>query len=476
MNGTKCLSCGDYNIYFKYILFTILFGILNNFLYGYNLYHPLFIPIKIFSEGAQKYLPNHYLIHAIFQYIGTFFFSFFYYRYEKYISTRDLKNKTSIFVKQESSAQIVLIHNVTDNNIEDKVLKTKNLYYQYIMITILWIIEEHLLLIYLFAFKDLDFWMLELLIITYISARMFKLQTYNHHKVAILFNIFPCILKIITIILSFNENNQNEGVSYTESASLVVFGISIYLVLITLRSYVNSKIKWFMDLQYISPNRLLMIFGLLGTIICSITCVITTIFKCKEYKIFGGSKDISDDICRVNNTHLINSTENYNTYFDNFLIYYSSIKNKSDFFKELFIIVAGMITYFYSQYNCLMVIKYLTPVYIIFSIPIYYFIQKIILIVNTLIQNHSFFYEKDDGIRIKKFTLDISGDILSIIGFLFYLEIIEINICNLNYNLRKSIMKRAYFESYKCERISSMVSSEIELQDKSSELDITSNI
>jgi hypothetical protein len=304
---------------------------------------------------------------------------------------------------------------------------------------------------------------------------MFKLQIYNHHKVAILFNIFPCILKIITIILSFNENNKNEGVPYTESASLVVFGISIYLVLITLRSYVNSKIKWFMDLQYISPNRLLMIFGLLGTIICSITCIITTIFSCKEYKIFGGSKDISDDICRVNNTHLINSTENVNTHFDNFLFYYSTIKNESDFFKEFIIVVAGMITYFYSQYNCLMVIKYLTPVYIIFSIPIYYFLQKILLIVNTLIQRHSFFNETDD-IRIKKFSLDISGDILSIIGFLFYLEIIEINCCNLNYNLRRTIMKRAYFESYKCDRISSMISSEIELPDKSSSLDITNNI
>lgn len=475
MNGTKCLSCGDYNIYFKYILYCILFGLLNNFLYGYTLYDPLFIPIKLFSEGAQKYLPNHYLIHAIFHYIGTFFISFFFYRYEKYISTRDLKNKTSTFVKQESSAQIVLIHNVSNVNIEDKVLKTKNLYYQYILITILWIIEEHLLLIYLFAFKDLDFWMLELLIITYLSSRMFKLQIYNHHKVAILFNIFPCILKIITIILSFNENNKNEGVPYTESASLVVFGISIYLVLITLRSYVNSKIKWFMDLQYISPNRLLMIFGLLGTIICSITSIITTIFRCKEYKIFGGSKDISDDICRVNNTHLINSTENVKIHFDNFLFYYSTIKNESDFFKEFIIIIAGMITYFYSQYNCLMVIKYLTPVYIIFSIPIYYFLQKILLIVNTLIRNHSFFYEKDE-IRIKKFSLDISGDILSIIGFLFYLEIIEINCCNLNYNLRKTIMKRAYFESYKCDRISSMISSEIELPNKSSELDITNNI
>ena len=55
-----------------------------------------------------------------------------------------------------------------------------------------------------------------------------------------------------------------------------------------------------------------------------------------------------------------------------------------------------------------------------------------------------------------KFTLDVSGDLLSIIGFLVYLEIywlirrkliiifvIELNFCNLDYNLRKTIMEKA---------------------------------
>ena len=39
--------------------------------------------------------------------------------------------------------------------------------------------------------------------------------------------------------------------------------------------------------------------------------------------------------------------------------------------------------------------------------------------------------------------MDLSGNILAIFGFLIYLEIIEFEFCNLNYNSRKSIIKRS---------------------------------
>ena len=42
----------------------------------------------------------------------------------------------------------------------------------------------------------------------------------------------------------------------------------------------------------------------------------------------------------------------------------------------------------------------------------------------------------------QRFFLDISGDFICLIGFFIYLEIIELNICNLNHDLRKNISKR----------------------------------
>ena len=45
--------------------------------------------------------------------------------------------------------------------------------------------------------------------------------------------------------------------------------------------------------------------------------------------------------------------------------------------------------------------------------------------------------------QLKKFLLDTSGDIASILGFLIYLEIIELNFCGLNFNLKKNIISRS---------------------------------
>ena len=309
---------------------------------------------------------------------------------------------------------------------------------------------------------------------------MFKLQVYNHQIVAILFNVFPCILKILTIFLSFEQNNP-----YTQSNSLIAFGIIMYLILITLRSYVNTKIKWLMDLKYISTSRFLMIYGLIGAGISIIACIVTTFIKCKEYAVFNEKKDIIDEICKVTYNNTKDATENYDIYFDNFKIYFSYINNVTEFLKEFFIIIVGMITYYFSEYNCLLVIKYLTPVYIIFANPICFFFQKVLLILNTLYQEHKFFYQRNN-IKIIKFSLDISGDVLSFLGFLVYLEIIELNFCNLNFNLRKSIMKRANFESYECESVrydSTVINSEdeeetvdnINEKDNFSNLDITIN-
>ena len=46
-----------------------------------------------------------------------------------------------------------------------------------------------------------------------------------------------------------------------------------------------------------------------------------------------------------------------------------------------------------------------------------------------------------------KFILDVTGDLISLLGLTIYLEIIELNFCNLNYDTRKSISKRSISDS-----------------------------
>ena len=112
----------------------------------------------------------------------------------------------------------------------------------------------------------------------------------------------------------------------------------------------------------------------------------------------------------------------------------------------------------------MLIIKYFTPVHLIFSFPVYYFTQKIILIINTLIQEKAFFSVNRINYIEAKFSLDILGDILSSFGFLIYLEIIELNFCKLNHNLRRKISERADDEKYMSLGIEDKVENEKEMK------------
>lgn len=449
----KLIGCGKFNNYYKYIFLSIAFRILNNSLYGYN-YNETFVELKIFYEGTQKKFSKHYLIHQIFNYLGIYFISLILFKYEMNSSSKDL---ISIAEKEKiSSSHIILIH--VDNQEEDVIVF--DVFKPCLLISFLWIFEEQLLTIYGLTLKDLDFWMFELLIITYLIARMFKFQIYKHHKFAILFNLLACLLKVATIFLSYKDNN----ILYTKYEFLIPIGIIIYLILITIRSFVNTKIKWFMDLRYVSSSKLLEFYGIVGAIICFVTCCVITFFKCKT---INDQKNFYDYICKVDNGGQI--------YFDSFKIYFKTFKNINavEIIKEIVLIFSGMITFFLTSYFSILVIKYLTPVYIVFSIPIFYFVQKLILVINTQIREGRFFKDNTD-IKISKFFLDSSGDIISILGCLVYLEIIELNFNGYNFNLRKNIIQRSLIDSNNIEKKMTEINEIIEDDDDETN-DLVSN-
>jgi hypothetical protein len=200
-------------------------------------------------------------------------------------------------------------------------------------IIFLWIIEEHLIEIFSIL-KDLDFWMIEIIILSYLYSRMFKEQIYLHHKLIMIVNLLPIILKVISITFSFKDIYNKEGDDYeyryppiykdtklknlyVRFVFLIPVGILIYLILITLRSYVNSNLKIFMDKKNIDAFKLLLIYGSFGTVISFITCLITTFVDCgNKYE-----KDIYAYFCKV---------QYYDKkYFDNFKAYFQSFKGNT---------------------------------------------------------------------------------------------------------------------------------------------------
>ena len=94
-----------------------------------------------------------------------------------------------------------------------------------------------------------------------------------------------------------------------------------------------------------------------------------------------------------------------------------------------------------------MTIKFLSPIHYIFSNPIYFAIKKIVLPIYTFINEDDFFIENSINYITAKYILDISCDFFSIIGFFIFLELIELNFCDFNKDLRRKIMDRSLYES-----------------------------
>ena len=320
--------------------------------------------------------------------------------------------------------------------------QTKNLYKSIYFIIFLMILIDLLLSVFSDTLKDLDFWMVELLIITYIFNKMFNAQSFSHQKLAIGINLFSSLLKIFTIYLSSKDDTTQ--ILYMVYKWLIPIGIIIYLILITLESYFYVKIKYFMDKNFISVEFLLIVFGIIGTIFYLFICIIINFTKCSSY--------LSDNLCKI-----FSDPDDFDSdsYIDNFGIYFKNFKK--GVISEIIIILLGIITFFLYYYFSLLVLKLLSPIHVIFFYAIYYFTKKIILPISTLIQSNSFFTENPMEYIYPKYFLDFSQDILCVIGFLIYLEIIELNFCKYNYNLRKNIIRRSTIDSKMSEKNSKFI-------------------
>ena len=416
----KYINFGIFNKHYKYILLYIILKLFNNSLEGMN-YYTAFNPLKLLdNEPFSKFE----LVRDIFCcYFGTFIFSIIFYVCE----IKKFKKETKKSVPNEKSK----FSNNEINLIHEK-YKDKRLYnfpiYTFIFVMFCWALEEQIIEKYSSTLSHLDFWMFELIIICILNAKMFHTEIYKHHKFVLYFSLIPILFKIITIFLTFSDKNSN--VIYVEKWYWIPLGLIIYFPLITLKAYVIIKLKFFMDFNYISANKLLILYGFIGTIIFSIICMISTFTDINNSYIFLDKNSSFCEYFKINATAKI-----------------------GQIISEIILIILGMIISYFINYNFMMIIKFLTPVYIVFLTPIFYFFFKLVLIIYNIFyclicQDFSGFFNTNGMSHLKeKFILDSLGDIFSFLGFLVYLEIIELNCYGLNYNLRNNIITRAWTDS-----------------------------
>ena len=422
----KFITFGTINRSLLYIVLTSISLVINQYIYGFtyiecfyqmNIYRTFYElitgdVIKDDSETNKKRNKIKFLRHRVFDplfsYIGVIILSYIFIKNKKPadFNNTSIQNETST----QNKSEIRLIYN-----------KSKVYFYHfkgilfYILILFLWVAEENLILIYVDIFQDLDFWFFELIFVSVIFSKIFIFKISSHQILGVAISVLVgSILKIYNITITFNSLKDTY---YVKNPGVIAFSL-LYFLLIALRSYVHSQIKAFLDLKYISHRFLMITYGIAGTFLCFIAGIITTNAACPDNDFFRGH------VCRFE--------ENTKLYYDNWYTYYVSGKNLG---VRLIIIVFGFVSYFVNKYYLTLTIKNYTPIHVIFSFPIQFFIEKNFLLIYTAIFHRADLFKKSTD--VKKFLLDVSGDIGSIIGFLIYLEIIELNFCGFNFNLKK---------------------------------------
>ena len=269
------ISFGGFNNKkYKFILFLILSLLAKDHLFGFN-YNDSLQDLRLITEWNQKNISKHIMIHQFFCYLGTLIIAIICFLIEKKSIKKETvkvskKKSTSLEVENENNPSSDLIEH------EKKVIDySKFPLKRFLMIIFLWILAEQIIdNFYSNILKDLDFWMIEIIILSLLNYKVYDEKLYNFQKLVIFLNIFPTLFKITAIILSFYDKRNNKTsngnyhyengnlkIIYVVNSYLVPIGILIFLVLITIRSSVNLALKNFMDKIYISEFFLLMNYG-----------------------------------------------------------------------------------------------------------------------------------------------------------------------------------------------------------------------
>ena len=434
---SKYISFGNWNKKYFVIIFEVISLILYHLLTGFSFSDVYFI--RIVSIGKFN---GHYIIHYLFLYIIVFVISLIFYLVDKYKNKGKEDDSKKLYLVKTSNSSIIYNLTYTSN--------TPTISYIFVLIIIfLYVLVEQAFTIFKIYFKNCDFWMIELYIIAFLNAKMFKIKVFNHQMLVILIDIIPIILKGFILGLSFfdkknyfDDNNpgnykydianpNNKLLKFLQVAHwpLLILALVIYFIIASLRSYTLINIKKFMDIKSISLSAILMIYSLTGAIFCSLFAMLTTFYRCGEILNKPNTNSIFDYHCRIkynNNRHI----DNYKAYFSKW------IKDSTkDIENEIMFIVFGGVSFFAYKFATFLIVRELTPLHKIFTYPIQYFLEKIILC-------YKLNRNAPRKFIVEQFGIDIASDIISFLGFLIYLEIIELNFCKLNYNLRKNIITR----------------------------------
>ena len=437
----KYLSLGKFDKYYCLIISSALIKLLMNFITGF---FPSLKPNDpIFLFGFPPILLSHPLLNYAIEFFGITIFGLIF----RYIFHQNNKDIGKLFIIESNTK------NACGNNIlskrsyssfihHDIFSKNNKLFLKQIFAIFIFYYYGKLSINLLDGqgFHILKIWAFEYISIYYFSKKFLNKTIYKHQILALFLTlIFSTLLYFISSFIPEANTNCNnlidekydecilltsnvyQKVIYKLSSFFIPIIVVVYFLAIISNSYVFVKFKWFIDLKYISIYKILTVIGFLGLIISLLIFFLLSYIPCtQKYKFFK-------DFCKFKYGNSI--------YYDTFKVL-KNIKINNDFLLELIIILPiYMLLKFVDFYFCFLIIKKLDPFYLLVIPTVQYLIYETIDFILGLSNNNVNY--------IHKSFFCLLADIISLFDSLVYLEILELNFCGFNKNLRKHIINRS---------------------------------
>ena len=422
------IGIGRCSKYLIFILGTVIFKTLNNFIFN-NQINPK-SQSGIF--GFEPVLSNHIYIQNLYKYISYIIGGCIF----EYVLTKKSQTKKENISDTKSSEEnlshqaTMLIYNEQDEDDQKK-------NYEIIVVCLSYCISYEIIsLLYLFKFDRIEIWTLEILFVLYFMKKYFKIKIYNFKKLALVIILVPItILLIISTVLPYSyhelpEEKSEDLNAYEEIEAITgskTYFIPISLLFITMTiflSYSRVKSKVLMDLRYLSPYLIVFYIGIFGSILIFIMLVLISIFKCSDgIADFCMIKDLNDEKI---------------LYIDNAIIYFRELgESGKRMYIEIFLVIPFYLIIKFFEFTCeILVIYYFNPNYVLVRDNLYYGIIRLIFII---VNNKTF----EQDISLTQFIILETSEVLSIFAYGIYLEIIELRFCKLDRYLKRNIIKRS---------------------------------
>ena len=433
----KCpIQSGELNKWHFCVLATVAMKLLNSLTIG-------IFPVietsekKMFLFGRQPIFSNHPFIQSSYYFFGIFFFGLISYFLKKIIENKIYKEEGLLEIKKKNEKFIGDNNRVNVNN---QGLLIKNIFIILIFVLALITVSIYDNL----GFNQVKLWPIEYLFLIFFSKKILNRILYKHQKLVLIIILIVCDIGRLTESFIPDDNskcdeksenydncillNENSYGKIMHQLGWVFIPIIFILYLISMlaNSYGTVKIKYLTDFKFIDIYIISVIIGILGFLISIISVIIFTYKHC-DVK----NTDIHiEDICKLKN-------DNFN-YFDSLFIYFQSFTKSSDFYFEILSVLFFQVVNFFDFLFSLLIIKKLDPFYLIPSRCLYFLIYSTI--------KYFLAIPYTTKLLTIKYLFDELSNIIAVICSLIYLEIIILNFCNYEKDVKERIIERGEIE------------------------------